>query len=76
MKEIFSFLSDHPLYIPFLFANIYIIFKVAEKVRNLGDDENNEDPNDDDNDGGIPPEDPILDLPPRVTLPREPELVS
>jgi hypothetical protein len=57
----------HPLYIPFILLNIFIIYKVIRLVL-----ENDEEKNDDDRDGGIArDEDPVLDLPPGVSLPRE-----
>lgn len=57
----------HPLYIPFIIANIYIIYKVIRLVL-----KNDEEKNDDDRDGGITYDnDPVLDLPPGVLLPSQ-----
>ena len=63
----------HPLYIPFLLANVYIIYKVIRIV--LDNDHGKND--DDDQDGGISyNDDPVLDLPPGVGLPNKEPSVS
>ncbi len=60
-----DYITSHPLYIPFIILNGFIIYKIIKTV--LGDDKGK---NDDDNDGGIFTNDhPILDLPPGVSLP-------
>lgn len=62
-----DYILDHPLYIPFLILNIFIIYKVI-KIYVLEDRDNDED----DNDGGITDnKDPVLDLPPGVAPPAE-----
>lgn len=62
-----DYILAHPLYIPFVLLNIFIIYKVI-KIYVLGDEDNQ----DDDNDGGVPGnDDPILDLPPGVAPPKE-----
>lgn len=65
-----EFLQEHPLYIPFIVFNSWIIYKVIREVQKDNDD------SDDSDDGGIVLDEPELDLPPGVTLPVEPELVS
>jgi len=58
-----DFFTSHPLYIPFLVLNAYVIYKVIKDL--LPNDQQN----DDDDNGGIHVHDePILDLPPGVTL--------
>lgn len=67
-----SFIVDHPLYIPFILFNIWLVYRVVRAA--LNDDKDDEDH--DDEGGGIDPVDPDLDLPPGVSLSRDPELVS
>lgn len=60
-----DYIIDHPLYIPFIILNIYIIYKLIRVV--LGKDQGH---NDNDDDGGLSDNDnPQLDLPPGVILP-------
>jgi hypothetical protein len=61
-------LTTYPLYIPFLIVNIYIIYKVIKDVLN-GEKGKNDD---DDNGGLLVNDQPILDLPPGVSLPVSP----
>jgi len=61
-------LTTYPLYIPFLIVNIYIIYKVIKDVLN-GEKGKNDD---DDNGGLLANDQPILDLPPGVSLPVSP----
>jgi hypothetical protein len=72
--EMIDFITSHPLYIPFLVFNTLVVYEVVKNLRG-GDKGKNDD---DDNDGGIyVDDDPVLDLPPGVTLPtpsREPVL--
>jgi hypothetical protein len=64
-----EYVISHPLYIPFIIFNAFIIYKIIKTV--LGNDKGK---NDDDEDGGIFGNDhPILDLPPGVTLPLAPK---
>ncbi len=64
-----EFISSHPLYIPFLIGNGLIIYEIYTIARKNNDKDKN-----DDEDGGTPIEsDPILDLPPGVTLPASPK---
>ncbi|MFN3999164.1 hypothetical protein [Algoriphagus sp.] len=67
-----DFIVSHPLYIPFIILNIYIIYKVIKMVLI-----NDQEKNDEDDNGGISDDNnPILDLPPGVELPaREPSLI-
>ena len=67
-----KFLLQYPLYIPFVIINIWIIYKLVKEVLNKDNDK------DDPNDGGIPAnnDDPDLDLPPGVSLPKEPEVTT
>ncbi len=62
-----SFILEHPLYIPFIIFNIWLIYKVFHEIvfRDKDDDDS------DDNDGGIIPDNPDLDLPPGVSLPTD-----
>lgn len=61
-----DYILSHPLYIPFLILNIFIIYKVIKIYVIEGRDDN------DDEDGGIPEtDDPVLDLPPGVAPPSE-----
>ncbi|TVP44484.1 MAG: hypothetical protein EA341_16690 [Mongoliibacter sp.] len=61
-----DYILAHPLYIPFLILNIFIIYKVI-KIYVCEDQGNN-----DDDDGGIPDnDDPVLDLPPGVGSPKK-----
>ena len=62
-------LTTYPLYIPFLIVNIYIIYKVIKDVLNGKKGKND----DDDNGGLLANDQPILDLPPGVTLPLAPK---
>jgi hypothetical protein len=64
-----DFLTTYPLYIPFLIVNIYIIYKVIKDV--LNSEKGNND--DDDNGGLLANDQPILDLPPGVSLPVSPK---
>ena len=64
------FITSHPLYIPFILLNAFIIYKVIKEV--LSDEKGNDD--DEYDDGGIFLDDgPNLDLPPGVTLPLSPK---
>lgn len=66
-----DFITSHPLYIPFLVINGLIIYEVIKIVRNR---DNGEDDDDNNNDGGSNElDDPVLDLPPGVTLPVSPK---
>ncbi|MDP2042812.1 MAG: hypothetical protein Q8S14_17935 [Algoriphagus sp.] len=56
-----DYILSHPLYIPFIIFNIYLIYKVIRYVL-----DNNEG---DENGGGSKNDNPVLDLPPGVTLP-------
>jgi hypothetical protein len=64
-----DFLTTYPLYIPFIILNVYIIYKVIKDVLN-GEKGNNDD---DDNGGVLANDQPILDLPPGVSLPVSPK---
>lgn len=69
----FEYLISHPLYIPFIILNIFIICKVIKMV--MGSDRDKND--DDDSDGGISDNDnPVLDLPPGVGLPSKESTLS
>lgn len=74
MKAVLEFLGRHPYYIPFIIFNSYVIYRVIMEVIRGGRDDR------DQGDGGgesDPPDDPILDLPPGVVLPKDqPELVE
>ncbi|MBC7748340.1 MAG: hypothetical protein H7Z76_07160 [Methylotenera sp.] len=64
-----DFIVKHPLYIPFIIFNGFIIYKIIKIVL---DKKNGE--IDDDQDGGIPTNNfPELDLPPGVTLSDSPK---
>jgi len=67
-----EFLRQHPFYILFLLFNIWLIYRVIKMVINSDDEDKDEDADD----GGVEIDDPILDLPPGVTLPPKPELVE
>lgn len=68
----FDYIIAHPLYIPLIILNIYIIYEVIKTV--TGKDQGN---NDDDQDGGITnTKDPVLDLPPGVGLPSEESVLN
>lgn len=60
-----DYILSHPLYIPFIIFNIYLIYKVIRYVLD-NDQDNNEG---DENGGGSKNDNPVLDLPPGVTLP-------
>lgn len=67
-----DYIIAHPLYIPFIILNIYIIYKVIKMVIN-----NDQESDDDDQDGGISDDDnPVLDLPPGVGLPSKESILS
>ncbi|MEM6643583.1 MAG: hypothetical protein AAF616_11440 [Bacteroidota bacterium] len=69
-----EFLDAHPFYLMFIIINLAIIYLVVKMVIFKKDDDDEED---DDDEGGIGDDDPVLDLPPGVTLPKEPsELVT
>jgi hypothetical protein len=72
MNDAWNFLVAHPLYIPFLILNIYIIYRVFYLV--LTDHHDPKDHGDDSDDDPEPPTEPDLDLPPGVTLSTHPEL--
>jgi hypothetical protein len=67
-----EYIQSHPLYIPFLVFNALVIYEIYKTMagKNKGKDDD-----DDNNDGGIlvGNDDPILDLPPGVTLPVSPK---
>lgn len=64
-----EFITSHTLYIPFIVLNVVIIYKI---IKNVLLDENRK--NDDDDEGGIlANNNPVLDLPPGVTLPISPK---
>ncbi len=63
-----EFILDRPLYLLFVLANIWIIYKFIKNALSDGSDDDSED---DDDDGGITLTDPDLDLPPGVTLPKD-----
>ncbi len=66
-----DFIKSYPLYIPFIIVNIFIIYKVVKDVLNDDKGENDED----DDEGGLSEIDqPVLDLPPGVTVPTSPEV--
>ncbi len=58
-----DYIISHPLYIPFLIFNIYIIYKVIKYV--MDQDKNDHD----ENGGNLEDDDPKLELPPGVTIP-------
>ncbi|GAB2618473.1 hypothetical protein [Belliella aquatica] len=67
-----DYIIAHPLYIPFIILNIYIIYKVIKMV--VGKDQGRDD---DDQDGGISNNDnPVLDLPPGVGLPTKESILN
>lgn len=61
-----EFLRSNPEYIIILFICIYTVYKVVQLALKGDNNEDNED-----DDGGMLLEDPILDLPPGVTLPSD-----
>jgi hypothetical protein len=66
-----SFILEHPLYLPFILVNIWIIYKAIQEFAYKPETDDSSD-----NDGGgSGPADPELDLPPGVTLPKEREEV-
>ncbi|MEM9327214.1 MAG: hypothetical protein AAGA85_16215 [Bacteroidota bacterium] len=71
--EMWTFVLDHPLYIPFVLVNAWVIYKAIQDLAYK--DAANDDSNDT---GGDGPSDPSLDLPPGITLPsdKEPALVD
>ena len=66
-----DFIYQHPDYLFFLFLCLFFLYKVVLSINN-----NNQDEDDSDDDGGSGelPEDPILDLPPGVSMPVDKEL--
>ena len=64
----FDFIQNNPEYIFVFGLSLFLVFKIIRAVLNY--DQNDED--DQGNDGGIPDPDPILDLPPGVSLPLTP----
>lgn len=64
-----NFIASHPLYIPFIAINMVVIYKIIKIVLSDVNEKN-----DDDEDGGIfVGDEPVLDLPPGVTLPVSPK---
>jgi len=61
-----KYVLQNPLYIVVVILNIGVVVLVIKALFSGNDN------NDDDPDGGSPVEDPDLDLPPGVSLPREP----
>lgn len=61
----FSYISSHPDYIIILLLSVFLVVKVI--VMALKRDDNDSD--EDDSDGGVDGKDPVLDLPPGVSLP-------
>ncbi|MEM9053144.1 MAG: hypothetical protein AAGC47_13910 [Bacteroidota bacterium] len=70
MEEVLDYLAEHPLYIPFLLFNLFVIYKVVLLVFYDDDDD------DKDDDEGFHVEDPDLDLPPGISLPVDSDLVE
>ncbi len=71
-----EFLQRHPDYLLLFFLILFAIIKVMISIVQADDHDTS---NDDDDSGGILEPDPILDLPPGVSLPtnkRSPELVD
>jgi hypothetical protein len=68
-----EYIQAHPLYIPFLVFNALVIYEIYKTM--IGNDKGKNDDDDNDNDGGIlvGDDDPVLDLPPGVTLPVSPK---
>ena len=66
-----KFIYEHPDYLFLLFLSLFFIYKVLLHIVKYEDDSED---GDDDDDGGIPVEDPILDLPPGVSLPKDKDL--
>jgi hypothetical protein len=63
-----DFITSHPLYIPFVIINALVLYKIIRDVRS------NDKGRYDDEDGGVYINDePVLDLPPGVTLPVSPK---
>ena len=68
-----NFIERHPLYACFIIVNIWLVIHVIRELVYKKDDEDDQD---DDSDDGIDNEDdPVIDLPPGITLPDEPEEV-
>lgn len=71
-----NFLQSHPDYLLVLGVLVFLVYKVIVAIKNFRPED------DDDQDGGILSSEPILDLPPGVSLPtgpvkeRESELVA
>ncbi len=70
-----EYLMNHPMYLIFLVLNAWVIWRIVRVSTRNSDDEDS----DKGNDGNVPLDDPILDLPPGITLPvpeedLEPEL--
>ncbi len=63
-----NFLQSHPDYLLVLGVLIFLVYKVIIAVKNFRPEDD-----DDDQDGGIFSSEPILDLPPGVSLPTGPE---
>ncbi len=61
----FSYISSHPDYIIVLLLSVFLVVKVI--IMALKEDGNDND--EDDSDGGIGDHEPVLDLPPGVSLP-------
>ncbi|MBC7655327.1 MAG: hypothetical protein H7098_12755 [Oligoflexus sp.] len=69
-----EFITSHTLYIPFITLNVIIIYKI---IKNVLRDDNRKNDDDDDEGGILANNNPVLDLPPGVTLPissKEPVL--
>jgi hypothetical protein len=67
-----DFIKSYPFYIPFIIINVFIIYKVVKDVLNNDKGQNDED----DDEGGVSEIDnPVLDLPPGVTLPTSPKVL-
>lgn len=70
-----DYIIAHPLYIPFLIFNIFVIYRMIKFVLNRDQDQND----DDDQGGIIKIDNPKVDLPPGVTPPvidKEPVLAD
>lgn len=63
-----DFIQKHPDYLLMLGLLVFLVIRVIKVVINI--DKNDGD--DTDGDGGITSQDPILDLPPGVSLPSDP----
>jgi len=69
LSTMLDYILAHPLYLPFILLNIFIVYKVIKIF--VIDDKGN-DNKDNDNDGDVPDDnDPVLDLPPGVAPPVE-----